>query len=233
LVLSIAVTVAFAALFAYLGQYFAAVIWLLFAALYAWAYWSWRFRIPFAKVMLKTVTSITKQFPSTILVGVGALLVQFAYCCWWILTLIGLSLANSTVENGNPKLSHGASYGLYIYSLFTFYWTSQVIGNVVHITVAGLFATVYFKGVVGPDGQLTVPVQNPTSAALKRALTTSLGPNCYGSLLIAIIQTLKALADQARSQNGADNIACTIIMCCISCILALIQDVLEYFNKYA
>lgn len=51
--------------------------------------------------------------------------------------------------------------------------------------------------------------------------------------MIAIIQTLKALADQARRQEGQDNIACTIILCCISCILGLIQDLLEYFNKYA
>ena len=184
--------------------------------------------------MLKTVTSITKKYPSTLLVGVGALVVQFAYCCWWILTLIGLSKANSSYNaNGTQKLSDGGSYALYVYSLFTFYWTSQVIANVVHITIAGVFATFYFKGVAGPNGEVNVPVENPTSASLKRALTTSLGPNCYGSLLIAIIQTLKALADQARNQNGNDNIACTIILCCISCILSIVQDLLEYFNKYA
>jgi hypothetical protein len=52
--------------------------------------------------------------------------------------------------------------------------------------------------------------------------------------LIAIIQTIKALADQARNSDGnADNLACTIILCCVSCILGLIQDLLEYFNKYA
>jgi hypothetical protein len=50
--------------------------------------------------------------------------------------------------------------------------------------------------------------------------------------LIAIIQTLKALADSARNDNN-DNLACTLILCCISCLLQLIQDLLEYFNKYA
>jgi hypothetical protein len=83
------------------------------------------------------------------------------------------------------------------------------------------------------NGNVNVPVKNPTWESCKRALTTSLGPNCYGSLFIAIIQTLKALADQARNNDGNDNLVCTIILCCISCILQLIQDMLEYFNKYA
>ncbi|KAI8902209.1 choline transporter-like protein [Globomyces pollinis-pini] len=65
-------------------------------------------------------------------------------------------------------------------------------------------------------------------------MTTSLGSNCYGSLLIAIIQTLKAIANQARENSANDgNLVMTLIFCCIQCILSMIQDILEYFNKYA
>jgi hypothetical protein len=112
------------------------------------------------------------------------------------------------------------------------YWTVQIIINAVHITVCGVFATFYFKGVADQNGVVDVPVKNPTLGALKRSLTTSLGSNCYGSLLIAIIQTLRTIADNARHNSSNDNLACTIILCCLSCILSMIQDILEYFNVF-
>lgn len=228
LVVSVATNVVLAVYFFYLKQIVAAIIWLVLAALYAYCFYSWRHRIPFAKVLLKAVTGVTKQFPSVIVVAVGGLLVQFAWVAYWIVTVVGVVKA---AQNGT--ITSTVSYVLYVYTLFTFYWTTQVIANVVFITVSGLFGTYYFKGVASPDGNVHVPVANPTAASLKRALTTSLGPNCYGSLLIAIIQTIKALADNARNQEGNDNIACTVILCCLSCILGLIEELLEYFNKYA
>jgi Plasma-membrane choline transporter len=77
-----------------------------------------------------------------------------------------------------------------------------------------------------------VPVSNPTLASAKRAMTTSFGSNCYGSLLIAIIQTLKSIANNAKNQAGENgNAGMAILFCCLQCILSIIEDILEYFNK--
>lgn len=229
LIVSVAVTALFGVFMLYYGQFVAGIIWLLFAAIYAWCFYSWRHRIPFASAMLKAIASVTQKYPALLGVGVGGLILQFAFICWWVLTLTGIGIGVQ-----NKQISDNAAYFMYVYTLFTFYWTSQVIGNGVHITVSGVFATFYFRGVAQPNGTVDVPVSNPTVASLKRACTTSLGPNCYGSLLIAIIQTLKALADNARNDSANnDNIVCTLILCCLSCILALVRDLLEYFNKYA
>jgi Plasma-membrane choline transporter len=79
-----------------------------------------------------------------------------------------------------------------------------------------------------------VPEKNPTLSSAKRALTTSFGSNCFGSLLIAIIQTLRVLADQARmdaQQEGESFMY--IVACCLECILQIFGDILEYFNRYA
>ena len=133
LVLAIVFNFIVAGLFFYLKQYVPAIVWLLFGAIYAWCYWSWRHRIPFAKFMLKTVTSITKQYPSLIVVGIAGLIVQFAFVAWWLFTLIGLlKLSNE------KQLSSGATYALWVYLIFIFYWTSQVIANAVHIATAGV-----------------------------------------------------------------------------------------------
>ncbi|KAJ3326198.1 putative choline transporter, neither null mutation nor overexpression affects choline transport [Boothiomyces sp. JEL0866] len=228
LIIAIVVNFAIAALFFIVGQLIAGVFMLIIACLVAWAYWSWRFRIPFAKVILKTVTSITKQFPGTLAAGVIGLIVQVIFIGWWVVTAVGIFKLES-----DKVLGSGASYGIFVFTVFFFYWNSQVIGNAVHITVAGVFATFYFQGIPNAGGGVTVSVRNPTAASAKRALTTGFGPNCYGSLLIAIIQTLKFLVNNARKNDGGDNIALQIILCCIACILNIFQDLLEYFNKYA
>ena len=61
--------------------------------------------------------------------------------------------------------------------------------------------------------------------SLKRTLTTSFGSICFGSLLVAIIQALRALANTARSQDDG------ILLCLAECILACIAGLIEYFNK--
>lgn len=70
--------------------------------------------------------------------------------------------------------------------------------------MSGVFATYYFFGVADGQGRVQVSVQNPTSASAKRALTTSFGSICFGSLIIAIIQTIKALAKAAADQNSQE-----------------------------
>jgi Plasma-membrane choline transporter len=60
---------------------------------------------------------------------------------------------------------------------------------------------------------------------MKRTLTTSFGSICFGSLLVAIIQALRALANTARSHDDS------ILLCLAECILACIAGLIEYFNK--
>ena len=213
--------------FAY-GNVIGGVLMLLMTALSAYAFYTWRFRIPFAKVLLKSVVSITRQFPATLFAGFVGMVLTAAYSFVWFAGVAGLvSLVDS---NGNSP--SGALYALFVYTIFVFYWGVQVIKNSVHLTVSGLFGTVYFMGVADQAGNVTVPVKNPTAASARRAMTTSFGSNCYGSLLIAIIQTLRALVQNARQDTG-DNVAAMILLCCVQCILSCLQDMLEYFTKYA
>jgi len=70
--------------------------------------------------------------------------------------------------------------------------------------------------------------------SFKRAITTSFGSICFGSLIIAVIQTLKALARQARREGSDEgNLLVVILACCAECILQCIGDIIEYFNVYA
>lgn len=61
------------------------------------------------------------------------------------------------------SLAPNAAYGLSVYLIFSFYWTAQVIKNVVHMTISGVCASVYFL----QGSEYGMPA-NPTLTASKR-----------------------------------------------------------------
>jgi len=207
---------------------FMGIAMIFFALLYILCFYLWRSRIPFAKIMLSTVTTITKKYPATIFVG---FLGSFIGAIWY--GAIGITMV-AAITYFNEKIG-SICYLIYVFLLFSFYFSSQVINNTVHVTISGLFATYYFNGIVESNtGKVRVDVKNPTWKSFKRAITTSFGSICYGSLIIAIIDTLKALARSAEedaSENG--NCIVAILACCVECILSCIGKMIEYFNKYA
>ena len=65
----------------------------------------------------------------------------------------------------------------------------QVVQNVVHVAVSGVMGTWYFMH--------SHQTEDPTTPCLRRALTTSLGSVCLGSLGIAPVKTLEVIARSA------------------------------------
>ena len=59
-----------------------------------------------------------------------------------------------------------------------------------------------------------------------RTVTTSFGSICFGSLLVAILQALRAIANLAQAEGDGG-----IGVCIAECILGCLQAILEYFNK--
>lgn len=60
-----------------------------------------------------------------------------------------------------------------------------------------------------------------------RAITTSFGSICFGSLLVAILDALRLLANTARANDDGG-----IGACIAECILDCLARLLEYFNKW-
>jgi hypothetical protein len=107
----------------------------------------WKARIPFAAVMLETVTSVTKSFPATLGSGVIALAVGTVWAMVWSIAAMGVSFLfiDPTKKEGLEKESHAASVAAGLYMFFSYVWTSMIINNTVHVTICGLFGKL-FKG---------------------------------------------------------------------------------------
>lgn len=154
--------------------------------------------------MLKTIVGITRKYPSTIFTGILSLIVQTAFSFWFMFTVIGIYQAWYSSSSNNSRLNCAM-----VFLVFSFYWTSQVITYVTHVTLAGLFATVYFLN----DG-----IKHPIWGSARRALTTSFGSICFGSLLIALINLVRFFLRVA--QSNTDNPCASFFICIIQCIVS-------------
>lgn len=117
----------------------------------------------------------------------------------------------------------------FLYAIFSFYWTTQVIGNVFQTSFAGVYATYFFSGPPAESSNHKTCVNS-----LFRASTYSFGSICFGSLIVAILQFLQFLLRSAK--NSSRNNRDLVTTCCIlisALFLDLIESLVEYFNYYA
>ena len=136
-------------------------------------------------------------------------------------------MANSVVYEGPPvQPGQPVNHGLYsgsgwssgekaavVFLIFSLYWTSQVFRNISHVTTAGTVASWW----------LVANLERPTLGAFKRAMTTSFGTICAGSLIVAIIDTIIWLLRKVDSIGAA----------IIRCLLQFGNGILKWLNKYA
>lgn len=163
--------------------------------------------IPFATVMIRTATEITREHPAMLRVSMGAALLQLIWVVIWATATAGAAVAGDTLS---------------IILLFTnLFWSIQVIKNVVHVSCAGVAASWYFK----------TEDDRPTLSSLKRACTTSFGSICLGSLLVAVLRALWMVVPRRRTgQSGLVAVACGGAL---SCVLAVLSRLVEVYNHFA
>ncbi|KAJ3362269.1 putative choline transporter, neither null mutation nor overexpression affects choline transport [Allomyces javanicus] len=210
-----------------------AIVSLVIVLIFALCYRAYRERMPFASVMLATVADVTMKYGGTVWTGIFGLVLGLGYLIFWAVSIIAFYLyfgnptTTTSPSTGQTRTTvNGTLYPIYVFSLLSWYWTSQVISNVVHVTVAGVFASFYFL-----SGSPTGMPSSPTWGAFKRATTTSFGSICFGSLIIALIQTTRAVLRQIAQDS--DSAVGAFLACCIECLLAWIEGLVEYFNFYA
>lgn len=210
------------AIFAFVsGSIGIGVIGLIFFAIsicYACAVWS---RIPFATANLVTATTAIRAN-----LGIAAYAYMFAILAggWsivWSLAFVGVfdktySCSDETNTCDNP------SYGILFVLFLAFFFVQQVIQNSIHVAVAGVVGTWWYAP--AESGCCSPGVNN----SIIRTMTTSFGSICFGSFLVAIVQALRALANQAQQNGDA-----AILACIAECILSCLASIIEYFNKWA
>ncbi|KAF2071914.1 hypothetical protein CYY_006771 [Polysphondylium violaceum] len=173
-----------------------------------------RKRIQFTAALLKSAMDLISDYPTSFRMGVASMFFNFLWVTLWGAAFTRIFL-----------VYEGGTLGfLVFYLVFSLYWVLNIIKNIVHTTISGLFASWYFM-----SGSVGMP-RNPTLGAFKRSVTTSFGSIAFGSLLIAIISTLRYFASMMQNNR---NVIVQIIGIILNFILGIMESILGFFNIYA
>ncbi|KAJ7262170.1 plasma-membrane choline transporter-domain-containing protein [Mycena haematopus] len=233
LILNILLNIAICVYYWLTKYYSGAIIFTIIALFSVLSYYGFKSRIPLASLLLQVVMDVSKHHKSVYVVAFTALLFQALLAIWFTFASIA-TYAEWTP--GNPSCatsscSSGKVAGLIFFLVFSFLWTSQVIGNVALATLAGgPYGCWYY---FGPRGEGDMP-KHPTLSAFGRASTLSLGSIAFGSLIVTLLELLKMILRAAENSGNADGHpveAC--LACCAACFVGIIESLVEYFNRYA
>ncbi|ERF74822.1 Protein pns1 [Endocarpon pusillum Z07020] len=222
----------------YRKQWGAGIVFLIFSVFAILFFISWIPRIPFSVVMLQTCMDVAKRHRGVFMTSLLGGVVSIAFAAWFSVTLVAIYVAYEPGNAGstaNPACSRSGScstakvIGLVVFVTFAGYWVTEWIKNTIHTTVAGVYGSWYFCA--GKPGGMP---SGSTRGAFKRATTYSFGSIAFGSLIVAIINMLRQACSIAQHQSAQDgNIIGSIMFCCLSCIIGLLDWAVTLFNRYA
>ncbi|KAH8597325.1 plasma-membrane choline transporter-domain-containing protein [Bisporella sp. PMI_857] len=213
--------------------YSAAIVFIIFSIFYIICFISWIPRIPFSVLMLQVVIDVAKNYGHVFIVSLIGGITATAFGAWFAATLVGVyakyNPGSPACSEGGGGCSQGKVIGLLVFITFAAYWISEVIKNVIHVTISGVYGSWYFCA-QKPGG---FP-HNATRGAFKRAMTYSFGSISLGSLIVAIIQFLRQACSIARQNEAAQgNIVGTIFFCILGCLISLLEWAVQFINEYA
>lgn len=110
--------------------------------------------------------------------------------------------------------------GALVFFWLSFFWTTQVLRNVLRVTVAGVVGSFVCR-----------PEHPALVEAFRHATTSSFGSICFGSLLTAVIQVLYQLCRML--QNTASSSSGNFLLCIIDCIVGFLERLTVYFHKWS
>ncbi|KAL8161756.1 hypothetical protein V2J09_013245, partial [Rumex salicifolius] len=158
----------------------------------------------YTKVLLNSLEPVVK-FPRLSRPTYLMLTIGFVWMSLWILAVVGAL----DYELG-PIIVFGLGLSLA--------WTTEVMRNVVNLTVSRVIALYYLRG-----------MQSNVKFCFQRALTLNLGSASLGSFFVPSIEALRIVARGLNLLEGEDE----FMFSCAHCCLRLMQSVFKFGNGWA
>jgi len=120
--------------------------------------------------------------------------------------------------------------GWAFYMLFVLFWSSEFILAMGQLTLALNFSKWYFTA------ERSTGINTGLMGAMCTATFKHAGTAAFGSLLIAIVQWVRAVimyVYKKMKQGNLDNPIIKCLMCCCQCLLCCVERCLKFINKNA
>jgi len=183
-----------------------------------------RSRFPLAIAMLHASAQALSANSGPVFTALVLAAAQVLWALVWGVSAVFILSAHGvlTVGGVDPDLHPASAHAVTVVFalLLSFFWTWQVVMNVGHTTTAGAVAAWWLLPGYSRD--------STTLASLRRALTTSFGSVCLGSLVVAVVSALRSTVRFFVKEDET-----SFAQFCLNCLLVCIERALEYFNHYA
>lgn len=116
----------------------------------------------------------------------------------------------------------------FLFLLFCWFWTSEFIVAVGQLVIALCFSAWYFTREKSNISSLTV------HWAVRVTFMYHVGTAAYGSLIIAIIKTIRAVISYIQKKaKKSGNAILQYILCMIQCCMWCLEKIMKFINKHA
>lgn len=164
--------------------------------------------------------------------GIVIFLVPWTIYCLYLASSGDVDVESETV-NGNEVQYKVITYNMniryaFLYLLFCWFWASQLIVAFGELVSALSIACWYFTRDKKSEGNTTV------LWSFKTAMFKHFGTVAYGSLVIAIIKTIRAVIAyfQKKAKKSGSKIL-QYILCVIQCCMWCLEKCMKFLNKNA
>lgn len=180
-----------------------------------------------AKIILISVIRAADHYKSTYVLALSFLVIQTAFSVWSAWTLVAVYQRFSpSGEAAGSSASSATVTGLVVLVIFAYYWTSELIKAIAYTSVSGIFGVWYYNQ--GPDPR------HVAMSSLRRCLTYSFGSLCFGSLILAILDIIRAIVYQVQQQQAQEGDMIGFAIACVAgCIIGCIDWLITFFNRLA
>lgn len=155
-----------------------AVIGFIFSMYYTCVVWK---RIPFAASNLVTAITAVRANIGLAFFAYTNLFVSFLWSVWWAIAFAATNYVLSDCDAEWNCENEVNGFFIFLF-LVSYFWTAQVVKNVVHVTVAGTVGTWWFV-----PGEARTCCSRGVRDSYVRSITTSFGSICLGVRLAACI----------------------------------------------
>jgi hypothetical protein len=139
----------------------------------------------------------------------------------------------SVIASSSQVCRHEQLYiSSYFFLLLSLFWTSTICANIVHCSVS--YAVAHWWSNANPPSQAIV------WQGFTTAVTRSFGSICLGSLIVAIIRTMRATVAGCQKLLSQVKLSSSMLRCMLEAmstvliyVLSILDKLVEYFNLYA
>eukprot|EP00249_Psilotum_nudum_P010325 c22474_g1_i1 orf=490-2595(-) len=212
-------------------------------------------RVIIAIAVLKVSAKAMGAIPGLIIFSIFPFIMMAIFFIYWVVTALYIFSAGDVRQNKcndtccaydltsqTTKCQGCCGYDLHftehiaialLYHIFGCFWTTQFIIACSLTTIAGAVASYYWA-----RGETVAMPAFPVLSSAKRVLRYSLGSMALGSLVVAIIETIRFILDSIRQklkvlEAAPGGCILSILWCCAQCCLGCIEWTIKFINRNA